>query len=252
MTGTEPHTGVILASGRGSRLAPVTDDRPKCLIEFGGRPLLHWQTEALRHAGVDRVVVTTGYRQDQIERLGVETVHNPDWADTNMVGSLLCAMEALTPPFIVSYSDIVYTPSHVVRLLACPDDLAITYDTDWLDLWQRRFEDPLSDAQSFAVDNENWVEAIGGLPNGIDTIQGQFMGLLKISPVAAHWIARLIAQEPKLRRTLDTTSLLQRLIERNHRVRGVPVAGDWCEIDDRYDLRVAEGLLAEGRICLRT
>ena len=82
---------IILAAGRGSRLKGLTDDRPKCLVELGGVRLLDWQLAALKAAGIEDVVVVTGYRADLLQAEGVRTIHNPDWARTNMVRSLLCA-----------------------------------------------------------------------------------------------------------------------------------------------------------------
>ncbi len=76
---------IILSAGQGSRLGHLTDDRPKCLIEFGGRSLLDRQLDTLAANGVDEAVVVTGFRDDQIEaalasaRGGpkVRTVFNP-------------------------------------------------------------------------------------------------------------------------------------------------------------------------------
>jgi NDP-sugar pyrophosphorylase family protein len=45
---------VILSAGKGSRLLPLTEDRPKCLLEFSGRTLLEWQLDALRAGGSPR------------------------------------------------------------------------------------------------------------------------------------------------------------------------------------------------------
>src|ERR1044071_3517735 len=86
---------VILAAGEGTRLRPHTLDRPKCLVPLAGRPLLAWQTDALRAAGVDDIVVVTGYRADQIRALGYRTVFNPRYEKTNMVASLMCARDTL-------------------------------------------------------------------------------------------------------------------------------------------------------------
>src|SRR6476619_8338112 len=80
-----PMKAIILSAGQGSRLGHLTDDRPKCLIEFGGRSLLDRQLDTLAANGVDEVVVVTGFRDDQIEavlarRTGgpkVRTVFNP-------------------------------------------------------------------------------------------------------------------------------------------------------------------------------
>ena len=62
---------VIPAAGRGSRLGALTDDRPKGLVDVGGRPLLAYALEAAVDAGVDRLVVVVGYEAAAIvERFG--------------------------------------------------------------------------------------------------------------------------------------------------------------------------------------
>jgi glucose-1-phosphate thymidylyltransferase len=63
--------GVVPAAGEGTRLRPLTDDRPKALVELGGRPLLAHCFETLLDLGVDSLVVVVGYRGDQIvDRFG--------------------------------------------------------------------------------------------------------------------------------------------------------------------------------------
>ena len=57
---------VILSAGQGSRLLPLTADRPKCLIDFAGRTLLDWQLDMLAGNGVTEVTLVTGFRDDQI------------------------------------------------------------------------------------------------------------------------------------------------------------------------------------------
>ncbi len=193
-------------------------------------------------------VAVTGYRREMIEARGVETITNEAWDRANMVGSLLCAMERIDPPYIVSYSDIVYDVPPVRRLIDCPHDLAITYDTDWRELWERRFEDALADAETFRIDIDGRVTEIGGKAARASDIEGQFMGLIRISRKAASWINDLVKDSPELRSTLDSTGLLMRLIEKGHPVHGVKTRGGWCEIDDQKDLAVAESLFAEGRL----
>jgi choline kinase len=239
------HTGIVLAAGRGSRLGGITDERPKCLVELGGRALLERQIEALREGGVDSIHVVTGYRRDAIEARGVPTVHNPDWSRSNMVASLLCAVERLPAPFIASYADIVYRASLVRRLVDCPHDLAITYDLDWNSLWERRFDEPLEDAETFRVDDDGRVREIGGKAANVEEIQGQFMGLMRVTAAAVGWIVELVTRDGS-RNTLDSTGMLMQLIEAGRPVHGVPTRGGWCEVDDPGDLVVAEELLARG------
>lgn len=240
--------GLILAAGRGSRLGAHTESRPKGLVELAGRPLIRWQCAALADAGVGPTTIVTGYRHEQIEALGLPTLHNARWADTNMIGSLLCALDKLEPPLIVSYSDIVYEAETVRRLVEAEGDLVLTYDTAWLSQWQRRFDDPLSDAETFRVDASGRILQIGGRAAGIAEIQGQFMGLYKLGAAAIGWIRAMIATEPALEKTLDTTSLLSRLIAAGKPVTGVAVQGGWFEVDTERDLQAASMLVAEGRL----
>src|SRR5438045_673554 len=82
---------VILAAGRGSRMGPLTDATPKCLLPLGGRPLLEWQVAALRGAGIDTVGIVRGYNAHLFDGRALTTFENPRWAETNMVASLACA-----------------------------------------------------------------------------------------------------------------------------------------------------------------
>ena len=60
---------VILSAGQGKRLSPLTDDRPKCLVELSGRAVLHWQLAHLSSVGVSEAVVVTGFRADRVDDL---------------------------------------------------------------------------------------------------------------------------------------------------------------------------------------
>jgi len=58
---------IVLSAGQGRRLAPLTDSRPKCLVQVAGRPLLDWQLHALAAAGVRDVTVVTGFNAAAVE-----------------------------------------------------------------------------------------------------------------------------------------------------------------------------------------
>ena len=239
---------VILAAGRGSRLGPRTDDRPKGLVEVAGRPMLDWQARALRAGGMEEVTVITGYRGGDIAARGFATLENPDWNRGNMVSSLARALAAIPGPLIVSYSDILYSAATVRALAARDAPLVLSHDPDWLTLWERRFDDPLSDAETFRLGARGQVTEIGGRTTDASAIQGQFMGLVKIGTEGRGWIEALLAAQPKARLELDTTSLLSTLISAGHPVTAIPVQGAWCEVDGPRDLAVAEALVAEGRL----
>ena len=231
-----PH-GIILAAGRGSRMGAATQKQPKCRTVLHGKSLLEWQLAALREAGIDRIGLVRGYMADSFD----EPLHyfdNRRWEDTNMVTSLACAAAWLNVySCIVSYSDIVYQPETVRRLVECAADIAITYDPNWRALWSVRFDDPLSDAETFRIRNGRLVE-IGNRARREDEIQGQFMGLLRIAPGGWNRIQDYMAglNQATVDR-LDMTGLLQRLIAVGATVEGVPIAEPWCEVDSLSDLK---------------
>lgn len=229
--------GLILAGGRGSRMGAATADKPKCLTPLAGRPLLSWQLEALRAAGIGPIGVATGYRAELIADAADASFHNPRWAETNMVQTLAAASAWLEEaPLLVSYGDIVYRPSSVRALAAASADLAITYDTRWWELWSARFEDPLADAETFRLKG-NQLATIGERAATREEIQGQYMGLLRFTPTAWAAAQRHVTDKR------DMTTLLRLLLADGLAIEAVPVDGGWCEVDHEADAALYERLM---------
>lgn len=117
-------TAVILAAGRGLRLAGEVADRPKGFIQFGGRPIVEESVLQLRDAGIREVIVVTGHLADRYEALAaghpglVRTVHNEHFADSGSMYSLWCARALTQGPFLLLESDLVYEPRALTTLLA--------------------------------------------------------------------------------------------------------------------------------------
>lgn len=230
---------IILAAGRGSRMKNLTDERPKCLVELRGKSLLDWQLEALHEAGVADVAIVTGYKRELLDGRGLTEFHNPRWADTQMVSSLACAAKWLqAEPCIVSYSDIFYDATAVRSLMACDAALAVTYDPNWLQLWQQRFADPLVDAETFRLTSEHTLAEIGNKPKSVDEIEGQYMGLLRFTPAGWAEVERLRAAMPQAAADkLHMTGTLQKVIDAGRvAITAVPYTGEWGEVDSAEDL----------------
>ena len=91
---------IILAAGTASRLRPLTDNTPKCLLNIGERPLLQRSMDALCENGIDEFVIVTGYLHEMIEDFVARTypegirvtfIHNEVYATTNNIYSLWLA-----------------------------------------------------------------------------------------------------------------------------------------------------------------
>ncbi len=119
---------VILAAGVGNRLGDLGSDRPKCLLEFGGRSLLARHLDALAGIGIEELTVCVGYRRESIEseierhaRIPVHTVYNPLFREGS-VRSLWSARSALmrNKAVLVMDADVLYAPRLLRRLVASP------------------------------------------------------------------------------------------------------------------------------------
>jgi NDP-sugar pyrophosphorylase family protein len=72
--------GIIMAGGQGSRLMPLTATRPKPMVEVLGRPVIDFVKEAMVQAGIRELVVTTGYRGEQLQ------AHVESWQQSHPEG----------------------------------------------------------------------------------------------------------------------------------------------------------------------
>ena len=109
-------TAILLNAGQGSRLLPLTADRPKCLIEIGGTAIVDHQLDALAAAGIARRVVVGGYRIDRLaahldaRRDGTELRFNPFWSVASSISSVWAVRDLLQGDFAIMNGDTVYEP----------------------------------------------------------------------------------------------------------------------------------------------
>jgi choline kinase len=120
---------VLLAAGMSTRLRPLTDRCPKCLLDVGGKSILQRAVENLVAVGVDELVLVTGYKFEMIrahmaERfpaLRVAWINNDRFAETNNAYSLMLAESAAPGGFLLLDSDILFPAELIRSLFSCPD-----------------------------------------------------------------------------------------------------------------------------------
>ena len=236
---------IILAAGRGSRMKDKTDVLPKCLTRLWNNSLLDWQLNAIKKAGIDDIAVITGYRSDEIQKRypSLKYFHNDIWDKTQMVATLLRADEWLrADDCIVSYADIVYTSKAVNLLMQSSADIAITYHTKFLELWQDRFDNPLDDIETFKLDGDSNLIEIGQRAQSLNDIEGQYMGLLKFTPEGWSMSAQALASDdlPKGVDRIDMTGLLSFLLSKGVSIKAVAYDEIFLEVDNPEDLALYE------------
>jgi len=234
---------IILSAGQGSRLGHMTDDRPKCLIEFHGRTLLDRQLDTLAATGVQDAVVVTGFHDELVAaaiaaRGGgprVRTIFNPFYKVADNLGSLFMARGELEGDCLVWNGDTLVSEPLMRRVLANGrDGICVTID-------RKDFYD--ADDMKVVADGDGRLRAIGKrLP--ADRVNAESIGLLAFRSGGAErfraWIDKAI------RTGEGTTVWYLRVIHQIAQAEAVwtfDIAGEeWGEVDFPEDVERAEEL----------
>ncbi len=116
--------GLILSAGMGTRLHPLTRTRPKCMVHVAGRPMMEYQLDSLRRAGVEQCIIVVGYMAESVCRyfgsdyrgVSLSYVENIDYAKTNNLCSLWMAKAEFDDDIILLEGDLVID-DHLVSQL---------------------------------------------------------------------------------------------------------------------------------------
>lgn len=115
---------LILAGGKGVRLRPLTNKIPKSMIKIAGRPILEWQILILKKFGIDKIVLSTGYLSEKIEKyfkdgskFDVNITYSKETEALGTAGAVKLARKHFKKRFLLIYGDIFFTinPMEVVN-----------------------------------------------------------------------------------------------------------------------------------------
>lgn len=238
---------IILAAGQGSRLLPLTTDRPKCLIDFNGRSLLDWQLDMLARNGVDEVLVVTGFRDDQVvealaRRTGgprVETLYNPFYKVADNLGTMWLARDWLDGDCVTLNGDTLVSDALVARVLGADiDGIAVTVDT------KTAYD---ADDMKVVRGPDGRLLAIGKRLD--DGVNAESIGVIAYRGDGA---ARFRREVERVMRTPEGTNVwylkVVHALAQRERVETLDITGEaWGEVDFPDDVAAARRLTADWR-----
>ena len=140
---------IILAAGMGTRLRPLTNDRPKCMVEVNGVPMVERQIKYLHESGITDITLVSGYKADSLdflkEKYGVKIVFNDKYDVYNNIYSMYLVKDLLNDTFVLE-GDVFMNKNCLV-----PQEQS-TYFARWIEGYQREW--------GLIVDENNQLQEI--------------------------------------------------------------------------------------------
>lgn len=238
-----PNRAIILAAGQGKRLLPLTELRPKCLIELSGRTLLAWQLLRLQAAGIDEAVIVTGFRADAVEAeiasldlsMPVRLAFNPFYTVSDNTASCWIVRQEFDRDLLILNGDTLFGEGVAERLLAAPEaDITVAIDRK-----------PSYDADDMKVLTEDG--ALRAIGKTIEAYDAESIGFLRFSQAGARRFATgvedVLSQPEGLRRWY--LSVIDELAHKGVDVRVCSIEGlEWGEMDFPQDVKALTRLSA--------
>jgi len=241
---------LIVAAGLGSRLKKYTQDLPKCMLDFGGKTLLQRQLLSYKKCGIDDISLIRGYKKNKINYKGLKYFNNDYYQNNNILNSIFYAEEVINGNILISYSDILFEPFVVQRILDSDHDISVVVDIDWRHYYIDRKEHPLTEAENVIFNSNNEVVKIGKIATEKEEVHGEFIGMIKLNHRGCeilkqnfHRVKKFFWNKPfqraKIFQQAYLTDMIQELVDVGIKVHCVIIERGWKEIDTEDDYKKA-------------
>lgn len=230
---------LILAAGRGTRMEGLTDDRPKPMIEVGGKPLLEHILDRLRAAGFGGVLIVTGYKAEMIEEafraypMEMAFVRQQSIEGTARA-ALLAEAWSGGDPFLMSYGDILTEVDDYLGMAAklVPGTEAVL-SVKWVD-------DPWQGAAVYTDETGRILRIVEKPAPGTSTTHWNSAGCYVFRSSIFDTLRRV---ERSPRGEYEVTSAIELEIAARRRVVIHAHEGAWKDVGRPSDLQVAARLV---------
>lgn len=231
-------TIVIVAAGLSSRLYPLTETCPKCLLSLNEESILQRNLRILEKNGFERIVIITGYLKEMIENTvgsRAVTVFNPFYKYCNNMGSLYFAKNFVQQePFVYLHGDVVFSETLLQQFLNSIDkqhfiDLAVD------------FKEADEEAMKVQIDNESYLIR-SSKEIAYEDSKGEWIGL-----AAIHRPMELFEKIEKLlvaeKMNVYDTYAFTEFAQSGKKIKCLPIHSEpWVEIDFIEDYEKAKEL----------
>lgn len=238
---------IIIGAGRGYRIMPYSKHNPKCFTEVNGKRMIDYALDTFKESNLNDIHFIGGYLIDVVKRQYPQFTfhHNSEWETNNILASLFFAESVMKDGFISAYSDILFIPEIIKKLVKSPYDITIVVDTKWKDRYNDRSQHPMDDAEKVISKDNRIIKISRKIPN--EEADGEFIGLAKFSLNGAQ---KFIAHYHKAKqeykdkpfqgnstfRKAYLIDLFREMLEQGEEIYQVTTNGGYYEIDTVEDL----------------
>jgi phosphoenolpyruvate phosphomutase len=251
-TARQETKAIVLAASRGSALEALTEDKPKCMLDLRGEPLLRRLVRSFNDAGVRDIAVVCGYKHEAIDLTNIRKVVNGAYATTGEVASLACAVEQAQGPTLLAYGDILFGGYILDLLFDTSGDIVLAVDANW----RESHRESRKTAPDLVVCSQPYREDLFLDDTAIELqptdgpvapaqAHGEWIGLARLSAAGLQAVRGEVMKMAEDGTLLsgNLPDVFNRLARRGVAVRVVYITGHWLDVNDAFDLALARNVL---------
>jgi len=240
---------IIIGAGSSTRISEYSQNIPKCLLDINGKTILEYQVSLFIKNKINDIIVITGPHRDKFNLKNITYVHDSNYTEHDILGSLMAARSQIEDEVLITYSDIIFDESVLRQILESKSDIAIAIDLEWEKSYLGRTDNPKSEAENVLLNNTGNITQIQKNIQNKNGHVGEFLGIMKLSSEGSKTFVKIFEMLEKSHvgtfhkasslNKAYLTDMIQELIDSKVAVTPIIISGNWCEIDTPQDLESA-------------
>jgi len=243
------YNAVVIAASKGEQLQHLTKNKPKCMLDIHGKPLLERLTSTLKKDNIGKITVVSGYKSKAIESelnlSNVNIIVNKEYNKNNELYSLYKAASEIKENCIICYGDIIFRKYILDALLSFENDIVIVVDA----LFKKKKKDYEKDlvicdrpfTGNYLLEKKPASLKCICLDEKKCKVDGQWIGLIKTNIKGSKIIKdelKILSKQKKFN-SLTIPDLFNSLIKKKKKISVLYIAGQWLNVNDAFDLAEA-------------
>ena len=240
---------IIIAAGSSTRLGKEIKDVPKGLLKINDKSIIEIQLDLFKKNQLFDITIITGPDKQKFELKNVNYIHDNEFQNHDVLGSLMASKSIMNDDILTSYSDIVFDENVLHSVLDFKGDIGIAVDLNWGKKYGARTQHPKSEADNVLMENNKILKIKKNITESNPKQNlGEFIGLMKLSKNGAKVFVEKFNHlmkfhegkfhdAPSIKKAY-LTDMLQELIDLGITVEPIIINGEWYEIDTLQDLQM--------------